>query len=64
MAGYCSTGQSTQRAVVLMEEEEEEEEETHVCLLVFANKVNLIYRIVQIAYKLINLSPLASYSNA
>ena len=27
MAGYCSTGQSPQRAVVLMEEEEEEEEE-------------------------------------
>jgi hypothetical protein len=27
MAGYCSTGQSPQRAVVLMEEEEEEEED-------------------------------------
>ena len=27
MAGYCSTGQSPQRAVVLMEEKEEEEEE-------------------------------------
>jgi hypothetical protein len=27
MEGYCSTGQSTQRAVVPMEEEEEEEEE-------------------------------------
>jgi hypothetical protein len=27
MAGYFSTGQSPQRAVVLMEEEEEEEEE-------------------------------------
>jgi hypothetical protein len=27
MAGYCSTGQSPQRAVVPMEEEEEEEEE-------------------------------------
>jgi hypothetical protein len=26
MAGYCSTGQSPQRAVVLVEEEEEEEE--------------------------------------
>ena len=27
MVGYCSTGQSLQRAVVLMEEEEEKEEE-------------------------------------
>ena len=27
MEGYCSTGQSPQRAVVPMEEEEEEEEE-------------------------------------
>jgi hypothetical protein len=27
MKGYCSTGQSPQRAVVPMEEEEEEEEE-------------------------------------
>jgi hypothetical protein len=27
MAGYCSIGQSPQRAVVLLEEEEEEEEE-------------------------------------
>ena len=27
MAGYCSTGQSPQRDVVLMEEEDEEEEE-------------------------------------
>jgi hypothetical protein len=27
MDGYCSTGQSPQRAVVPMEEEEEEEEE-------------------------------------
>jgi hypothetical protein len=27
MEGYCSTGQSAQRAVVPMEEEEEEEEE-------------------------------------
>jgi hypothetical protein len=27
MAGYCSTGQSPQRAVVLIEEEEEEDEE-------------------------------------
>ena len=30
MAGYCSTGQSPQRAAVLMEEEEEEEEEEDV----------------------------------
>jgi hypothetical protein len=28
MEGYCSTGQSPQRAVVPVEEEEEEEEET------------------------------------
>jgi hypothetical protein len=28
MEGYCSTGQSSQRAVVPMEEEEEEELET------------------------------------
>jgi hypothetical protein len=27
MEGYCSTGQSPQRAVVSMDEEEEEEEE-------------------------------------
>jgi hypothetical protein len=27
MEGYCSTGQSPQRAIVPMEEEEEEEEE-------------------------------------
>jgi hypothetical protein len=27
MAGYCSTGQSPQRAVVLMEEEEEEDDD-------------------------------------
>jgi hypothetical protein len=27
MEGYCSTGQSPQRAVVSMEEEEEEEDE-------------------------------------
>jgi hypothetical protein len=27
MVGYCSTGQSPQRAVVPVEEEEEEEEE-------------------------------------
>jgi hypothetical protein len=27
MEGYCSTGQSPQRAVVTVEEEEEEEEE-------------------------------------
>jgi hypothetical protein len=26
MAGYCKTGQSPQRAVVLIEEEEEEED--------------------------------------
>jgi hypothetical protein len=30
MEGYCSTGQSPQRAVVPMEEEEEEEEEEEV----------------------------------
>jgi hypothetical protein len=30
MEGYCSTGQSTQRAVVPVEEEEEEEEEEEV----------------------------------
>jgi hypothetical protein len=30
MAGYYSTGQSPQRAVVLMEEEEEEEEEGRI----------------------------------
>jgi hypothetical protein len=29
MEGYCSTGQSPQRAVVPMEEEEEEEEERY-----------------------------------
>jgi hypothetical protein len=33
MAGYCSTSQSPQRAVVLMEEEEEEEECDKVRLL-------------------------------
>jgi hypothetical protein len=33
MAGYCSTGQSPQRAVVLMEEEEEEEESVADCPL-------------------------------
>ena len=35
MAGYCSTGQNPQRAVMIMEgggEEEEEEEEEEVCL--------------------------------
>jgi hypothetical protein len=30
MEGYCSTGQSPQRAVVPMEEEEEEEEDEEV----------------------------------
>jgi hypothetical protein len=30
MEGYCSTGQSPQRAVVPVEEEEEEEEEEEV----------------------------------
>jgi hypothetical protein len=33
MAGYCSTGQSPQRAVVLMEEEEEEESKSAKFLL-------------------------------
>jgi hypothetical protein len=31
MEGYCSTGQSPQRAVVPMEEEEEEDD-IHLCL--------------------------------
>jgi hypothetical protein len=30
MEGYCSTGQSPQRAVVPVEEEEEEEEENQI----------------------------------
>jgi hypothetical protein len=34
MAGYCSTGQNPQRAVVLMEEEEEEEEEEELATFV------------------------------
>jgi hypothetical protein len=33
MEGYCSTGQSPQRAVVPMEEEEEEEEEEDYIIL-------------------------------
>jgi hypothetical protein len=33
MAGYFSTGQSPQRAVLLMEEEEEEEEYNSVTLI-------------------------------
>jgi hypothetical protein len=33
MEGYCSTGQSPQRAVVPVEEEEEEEEEEESFLL-------------------------------
>ena len=35
MEGYCSTGQSTQQAVVPMEEEEEEEEEEELIFRLF-----------------------------
>jgi hypothetical protein len=35
MEGYCSTGQSPQRAVVPMEEEEEEEEEEECYIIRF-----------------------------
>jgi hypothetical protein len=47
MAGYFSTGQNPQRAVVLTEEEEEEEEDTHIMpssfLTITVNGRNLLH---------------------
>jgi aerobic-type carbon monoxide dehydrogenase small subunit (CoxS/CutS family) len=43
MDGYCSTGQSPQRAVATLEEEEEEEEEevNHSVILLLCNGTRL-----------------------
>jgi hypothetical protein len=39
MEGYCSTGQSPQRAVESVEEEEEEEEEALISQICFGNEI-------------------------
>ena len=45
MEGRCSTGQSSQRAVVPMEEEEEEEEE-EVFRFLESNKIHTILKLM------------------